>query len=33
VANDVSGTVQSAVERFKAGEYTISTAANTEGHW
>jgi len=33
VANDVSGTVQSAVERFKAGEHTISTAANTEGHW
>ncbi len=33
VANDVSGTVQSAVERFKAGEYTVSAAPNTEGHW
>jgi predicted Fe-Mo cluster-binding NifX family protein len=33
VANDVSGTVQSAVERFKAGEYTFSSAPNTEGHW
>jgi predicted Fe-Mo cluster-binding NifX family protein len=33
VANDVSGTVQSAVERFKAGEYPFSSAPNTEGHW
>ena len=33
VANDVSGTVQSAVDRFKAGEYTFSSAPNTEGHW
>ncbi|MDT8378216.1 MAG: NifB/NifX family molybdenum-iron cluster-binding protein [Desulfotignum sp.] len=33
VANDVSGTVQSAVERFNAGEYTFSSAPNTEGHW
>lgn len=33
VANDVSGTVQSAVERFKAGEYALSSAPNAEGHW
>ena len=33
VANDVSGTVQSAVERFKAGEYSFSSAPNAEGHW
>ncbi|MCF8092106.1 MAG: NifB/NifX family molybdenum-iron cluster-binding protein [Desulfotignum sp.] len=33
VANDVSGTVQSAVERFKAGEFTFSSTPNTEGHW
>ena len=33
VANDVSGTVQSAVERFKAGGFTFSSAPNAEGHW
>jgi len=33
VANDVSGTVQSAVDRFKAGEYPFSSAPNAEGHW
>jgi predicted Fe-Mo cluster-binding NifX family protein len=33
VVNDVSGTVQSAVERFRAGEYTFSSAPNAEGHW
>jgi predicted Fe-Mo cluster-binding NifX family protein len=33
VVNDVSGTVRSAVERFRAGEYTFSSAPNAEGHW
>ncbi len=33
VANDVSGTVESVVERFKAGEYSFSSAPNAEGHW
>jgi predicted Fe-Mo cluster-binding NifX family protein len=33
VANDVSGTVESAVERFKAGDFTFSSAPNAEGHW
>ncbi len=33
VVNDVSGTVQYAVERFKAGEYTFSSSPNAEGHW
>jgi predicted Fe-Mo cluster-binding NifX family protein len=32
VASDVSGSVKNAVERFKAGEYTFSSAPNTEGH-
>ncbi len=33
VHNDVSGTVQSAVARFRAGEYTFSSAPNADGHW
>jgi predicted Fe-Mo cluster-binding NifX family protein len=33
VVNDVSGTVLSAVNRFKQGEYEFSAAPNTEGHW
>ena len=33
VANDVSGTVRSAVEAFNKGELTFADNANVEGHW
>ena len=33
VINDVSGTVQDAVDRFKTGAYDYSSAPNTDGHW
>ena len=33
VINDVSGTVQEAVEAFKAGKYVYSEGPNKEGHW
>jgi len=33
VVNDVTGTVQQAVETFLAGNAQFSESANTEGHW
>ena len=33
VANDVSGTVQSAVDAYKNGELKFAESANVEGHW
>jgi predicted Fe-Mo cluster-binding NifX family protein len=33
VVNDVTGTVEEAVETFLAGNVQYSESANTEGHW
>ncbi|MFT5699482.1 MAG: putative Fe-Mo cluster-binding NifX family protein [Desulforhopalus sp.] len=33
VVNDISGTVQDVIARFKAGDVTYSKDANTDGHW
>lgn len=33
VVDDVSGTVEEVVARFKSGDVTYSEAPNTEGHW
>ena len=33
VINDMSGTVQEAVEAFKKGKVTFAEEANAEGHW
>jgi predicted Fe-Mo cluster-binding NifX family protein len=33
VVNDVSGTVQEAIEAFKAGKYRFAEDANVDGHW
>lgn len=33
VVNDVSGTVEEAVDKFKQGELQFSEAPNAEGHW
>ncbi len=33
VANDVSGTVQEAIDAFIAGKYIYSTGPNAEGNW
>lgn len=33
VVNDISGTVEEAIARFKQGELQFSDAPNTEGHW
>lgn len=33
VANDVSGTVQDAVDAFKNGKIVFSDDANVDGHW
>lgn len=33
VVNDVSGTVEEAIAKFKEGEVQYSSAPNTEGHW
>jgi len=33
VVNDVSGTVEEAINRFKQGELQFSNSANAEGHW
>ena len=33
VVNEVSGTVQEALEAFKAGRYRFAEDANVEGHW
>ncbi len=33
VVNDISGTVEQVVEKFKAGQLIYSEAPNTDGHW
>lgn len=33
VVNDISGTVEEVVAKFKEGGLTYSDAANTDGHW
>ncbi len=33
VANDVSGTIRTAVQAFKAGKFSFADKANVEGHW
>jgi predicted Fe-Mo cluster-binding NifX family protein len=33
VANDAKGTIQEAIEQYKAGKFEFATDANVEGHW
>ena len=33
VANDATGTIQNAIDQYKAGKFEFATAANTDGHW
>ncbi len=33
VANDAKGTVQDAVNQFKAGKFEFASDANVDGHW
>ncbi len=33
VVNDVTGTVQEAIEMFENGSFEFSTDANVDGHW
>lgn len=33
VAVEIGGSVQEAVELFKSGTFSLTDAANTEGHW
>jgi len=33
VGNDAKGTVQDAVDQYKAGKFEFATDANVDGHW
>ena len=33
VGNDATGTIQDAVDQFKAGKFEFATDANVDGHW
>ncbi len=33
VANDATGTIQDAIDQFKAGNFKFAQEANTNGHW
>jgi predicted Fe-Mo cluster-binding NifX family protein len=33
VANDATGTVQNAIDQYKAGKFEFASNANVDGHW